>query len=390
MKRAILTAAICLLIGAAGMAQDYPFYRNIDMNGYSIKDAGSMDFDTVKLTAQGLNSGVYFWTDNSLNTSGSDLYRWKIGYNTPGAIGDYTVTLGVTDVLTLKYEPANYNVIFDGPPLDPASGAFIFQKPANFNADISMRNKYRNGKLGESLGSKHSITDIKELNADSLTVNSKTILTGTLSVNAPVSMNSGAITGIGSIAFSNSSYLDNTGLYLSVPFNGMNADSIVTLSRKVRTLKIEDLTNVDITGLTDGYILKWNAAEQLWKASEDGGSGTGSADFLHYVYHNIESPTSSENLTLLMIPETATIDSVTCLVAGTTPSVTFNLNHAKDRTSGTPATLFSSGQTCTNTTTGLTLTTFNDNSLEAGEKLWLVTTAKSGTVTEFNIIIYYH
>ena len=38
---------------------------------------------------------------------------------------------------------------------------------------------------------------------------------------------------------------------------------------------IKDLDDVDISGLEDGYVLKWNSASNKWKPEEAGGVGAG-------------------------------------------------------------------------------------------------------------------
>lgn len=102
----------------------------------------------------------------------------------------------------------------------------------------------------------------------------------------------------------------------------------------------------------------------------------------------IESPTSSENITLFHTDFAITIIKVHAVVRGTTPSVTFQIPHGSDRSAG-GTDLFSSGQSITSTTTGTEYTSFNDATLVADEIAWLTTSATSGTVSELAVTIYY-
>jgi hypothetical protein len=102
----------------------------------------------------------------------------------------------------------------------------------------------------------------------------------------------------------------------------------------------------------------------------------------------VESPTSSEDITLFKVPYGIRISSLVALVQGSTPSVTWTLRYASDRsTTGTE--VITSGTTTTNSTTGETITAFSSSSISTSSFIWLETTAVSGTVSEFNLTITY-
>ena len=104
----------------------------------------------------------------------------------------------------------------------------------------------------------------------------------------------------------------------------------------------------------------------------------------------IESPTSTENLGLWKTPVAITIQSVDAVLVGSsTPSVTYQLNFASDRSSGSPTTVYTAGQTVTSTTTGNSASGVNDNTIPAGSWIWITTSAQSGTVTSMNVTINY-
>lgn len=102
---------------------------------------------------------------------------------------------------------------------------------------------------------------------------------------------------------------------------------------------------------------------------------------------SILNPTTSENLTLFRADRAMTIRKIVALVRGTSPSRTWTLRKASDRsTTGTE--VITSGTVTTNSTTGASITSFSSATLAAGDWLWLTTTAGSGTVTELHLSIY--
>lgn len=103
----------------------------------------------------------------------------------------------------------------------------------------------------------------------------------------------------------------------------------------------------------------------------------------------IESPTSSEDISMFYTDEAITITKIVAVLVGSaTPSVTWTLRHGTDR-SGTGAEAVTSGTTTTSTTTGSVVTSFNDATVVADSFLWLETTAQSGTVDQLNITVFY-
>jgi hypothetical protein len=102
----------------------------------------------------------------------------------------------------------------------------------------------------------------------------------------------------------------------------------------------------------------------------------------------IESPTSSENIPLFYTNVAITITKVAEAIRGTSPSVTYQINHSTTDNSGSPNTLYSSGRT-SSTTGGTTTTTFNDATIPAGSWVWITTSATSGTISAISITLIY-
>ena len=102
----------------------------------------------------------------------------------------------------------------------------------------------------------------------------------------------------------------------------------------------------------------------------------------------VASTTASENITLKRFSQAVTIQKVSCVnQGGSSPSVTYNLPHGTNRTSGTN--LFTSDEAMTNTTTGTQIYTFADATLAAGEVMWLTTSAQSGAAGFFGCTVYW-
>lgn len=103
----------------------------------------------------------------------------------------------------------------------------------------------------------------------------------------------------------------------------------------------------------------------------------------------IQAPTATEDVTLMKFDRAVTIQKVHAVVKGSsTPNISFQLKHHTDRTNA-GNTVFSSAQSITSTTTGSELTTFSDATVPADSFLWLITTAKSGTVDELHVTVEY-
>lgn len=111
------------------------------------------------------------------------------------------------------------------------------------------------------------------------------------------------------------------------------------------------------------------------------------ADFSKAI--TIESPTSSEDITLFFTDDAITINQLNAVLNGSsTPSVTWTIRFNSDR-SAAGTEVVTSGTTTTSTTTGSEVTSFNDATIPAGNWVWLETTAQSGTVDALNVTITY-
>jgi hypothetical protein len=106
---------------------------------------------------------------------------------------------------------------------------------------------------------------------------------------------------------------------------------------------------------------------------------------------SIEDPTNAEDITAFFTNCAITIVEMRAVLIGSaTPSVTWTIRHSTttDR-SATGTEVVTGGTTTTSTTSGSDVTSFNDATVEADEFVWLETTAKSGTVDELHVTIFY-
>lgn len=103
----------------------------------------------------------------------------------------------------------------------------------------------------------------------------------------------------------------------------------------------------------------------------------------------VKNPTNAEDISMFFTDPAITITKmVAVLVGSSTPSVTWTVRHSTDR-NATGNEVVTGGTTTTSTTTGSVVTSFNDATIPATSFVWLETTAKSGTVTELHLTIFY-
>lgn len=106
---------------------------------------------------------------------------------------------------------------------------------------------------------------------------------------------------------------------------------------------------------------------------------------------SLQSPTSSENISMWYTTEAITIEEVRGVMLGSSQSVTLTLNYGSSRASASgtivASNTFDSGDSGYQTT-GFTFT-LNTTTIPAGSYIWLTTSAASGTINELNISVTY-
>lgn len=167
--------------------------------------------------------------------------------------------------------------------------------------------------------------------------------------------------------------------------------------------------NVPNDSITYAKIQNISAASKLLGRGSAGGSGDteeitlgsnlsmsgttlnasgGAASNLHVI--TVESPTDTENIPVFIANAAITISAVYSFLRGSaSPSLTWNFRHGTDP-SAAGADLFTSAQVTTSTSSITTDNSgFSDATLASGEALWLVTSSKSGTVTQGHWTVEY-
>jgi hypothetical protein len=103
---------------------------------------------------------------------------------------------------------------------------------------------------------------------------------------------------------------------------------------------------------------------------------------------SILNPSNAEDIVLFFTTSSLTITQIRSTVMGSTPSVTFSIRYGTD-ISGAGTEVVTSGITCTNTTTGLSTTSFNNATVPANNFVWLTTSATSGTVSQLSVSLIF-
>jgi hypothetical protein len=140
---------------------------------------------------------------------------------------------------------------------------------------------------------------------------------------------------------------------------------------------ISDCHDVEVGGgAYDREYLGWSETNQRWQPTKIPNSAPRSV--------SITGPIANDTFTLFRTDVETTITAVTALVSGASPSVTYEIRYAPNRTSA--GTLAITPATVTNTTTGAAAVVQNQP-IPANSYVWLTVTAVTGTVGEMNVTL---
>jgi hypothetical protein len=104
---------------------------------------------------------------------------------------------------------------------------------------------------------------------------------------------------------------------------------------------------------------------------------------------SLESPTNTEKALMFYTSVGLTITEIRSVLIGSAgPSVTFSVRYGAD-VSAAGTEVVTGGITVTNTTTGLSTTTFDSAAVPAGSYVWVTTSATAGTVDQVLIDVDY-
>jgi len=100
------------------------------------------------------------------------------------------------------------------------------------------------------------------------------------------------------------------------------------------------------------------------------------------------SPTGADVVMIYHTNHDATIIKIHHVVVGATPSIDFTLYKSDNRDDVSPVEVITGGTTA-NDESGADVTVFDDDSLTAGDKLWISTSNMTGTVDEFHVTVHF-
>jgi hypothetical protein len=103
---------------------------------------------------------------------------------------------------------------------------------------------------------------------------------------------------------------------------------------------------------------------------------------------SIINPTSTEKVVLFFTTVGLTFSQIRSSVFGSSPSATFSIRYGSDL-SASGIEVVTGGITVTNTTTGLSTTSFNNATVPADRFVWLTTSATSGTVDQLSVSLIF-
>lgn len=103
----------------------------------------------------------------------------------------------------------------------------------------------------------------------------------------------------------------------------------------------------------------------------------------------VEIPSNSENISFFFTDVAITVSKINVVLTGTTPSLTWALNHSQNRNDQTPNQVYST--TTTSEDTGDTITSgFGDATIPANSHVWFTTSGKSGVVNSVSITVQFN
>jgi hypothetical protein len=102
---------------------------------------------------------------------------------------------------------------------------------------------------------------------------------------------------------------------------------------------------------------------------------------------SVYAPTTSDNITMFYTTNALTLTNIESVLRGSAgPGVTFSVKYGTDR-SAAGTEVVTSGIKCTNTTNGLSTTSFNSGTITGSSFVWLTVSGVSGTVNELSVTL---
>ena len=104
----------------------------------------------------------------------------------------------------------------------------------------------------------------------------------------------------------------------------------------------------------------------------------------------IPSPLVGDSFTMFYTNQSLTTSEIRSILVGSnTPSVSYSIRFASDRSTASPTNIVTSGLTSNSITTGNSTTSFNSPTIPSGSFVWIYVSAVSGIVSEFNVTMIF-
>lgn len=139
---------------------------------------------------------------------------------------------------------------------------------------------------------------------------------------------------------------------------------------------------------TAGFARMYAKTDGLFYGVDDAGVETKLSNGTQSKAITVEFPTSTDDVLMFYTDVAITITKIADVLQGSSPSVTYDIVHSTDASSGSPNELIGTDRTLTSTT-GSTTTSFSDPTVPAGSWVKLKPSATSGTVNAINVTIIY-
>lgn len=163
--------------------------------------------------------------------------------------------------------------------------------------------------------------------------------------------------------------------------------------RRYVTTAVDTFAEVFVAGVSSINNSDWSGTDLSVLNGGTGASTSGSAKANLGINYKkgvaIPAPVAGDRIPLFKTEEAITVQEMYCvLVNASTPSVTWTIRFDPDA-SATGTEVVTGGTVTTSTTSGTTVSSFDDNTIPANNWVWVQVTAQSGSIEWANLTLKY-